>query len=74
MSKDVVDEVLNELESARNNHEDFHSKWEGFCVLQEEICELWGEVRKKEPPKKFMRREATQVAAMAIKFIEDCCS
>jgi len=69
----VVNEVLNELRSARINHEDFHSRWEGFCVLQEEMCELWKEVCEKEPPKKLMRQEAIQVAAMAIKFVEDCC-
>lgn len=73
MSRNSINDILNELECARNSHENFNSRWEGFCVLQEEVHELWEEVRKKEPPKKLMREEAVQVAAMAIKFIENCC-
>ena len=48
----------------------FNSAHEGFGVLSEEVSELWDEVRVKQAhrdPEK-LRREAIQVAAMAIRF------
>ncbi|AKV03163.1 hypothetical protein AKJ09_09826 [Labilithrix luteola] len=50
------------------------SAHEGFAVLDEERDELWDEVKGNHPDRKArMRAEAIQVAAMAIRFIEDVC-
>lgn len=53
-----------------------HSAHEGFAVLLEEVEELKAEVFKGGKQKrdiKAMRAEAVQVAAMALRFIEDVC-
>lgn len=45
-------------------HNSFH---EAHSVLREEFDELWEEVKAKEPDMGKIEREATQVAAMAIR-------
>lgn len=56
-----------------------HPRWasahEGIALLFEEICELWDEVRKRRDARDpdAMRREAIQVAAMAVRFVEEIC-
>lgn len=77
----VLLEVGNELNSAREHHADMHSAHEGWAVIKEELDELWEEVRTNthnsvehiKLRKESMRAEALQVAAMAIRFIEDVC-
>lgn len=44
---------------------------EGYAVILEELDELWVEIKKKKPDTQEMRKEAIQVAAMAVRFIED---
>jgi len=51
----------------------FHSAHEGFSIFDEERDELWDEVKHKPRDVQKMRHEATQVAAMAIRFLVDCC-
>lgn len=53
----------------------FNSAHEGFAVLKEEVDELWDEVRAKQGARDIeaMRKEAVQVAAMALRFIVDVC-
>ena len=68
-------DIATELEVARSRFPDFNSAHEGYAVLLEEVEELWEEV-KKSPFKRDvvkMRAEAIQVAAMAIRFIQDVC-
>ena len=62
-----------EIADARSKHPDYHSAHEGYAVILEELDELWDEVKKREPSKDRMRAEAIQVAATAIRFIEDVC-
>lgn len=70
----VLDEVASELARARAKFARFNSAHEGFAVLDEERDELWDEVKANHPDRKArMRAEAIQVAAMAIRFIEDVC-
>lgn len=65
-------EVAVELESATKNYPDFGSAHEGYAVLKEEVDELWDSIKLNEDGD-TMRKEATQIAAMAVRFILDCC-
>ncbi len=64
-----------ELTKARNKFPAFHSNHEGYAVLREELDELWDEVKASKPfeANARMRKEAVQVAAMALRFLIDRC-
>ncbi len=70
----IVDEVVAELERATALHGPMSSPHEGYAVLWEEVNELWEEVKANPRDDDTMRAEAVQVAAMAIRFILDCCT
>lgn len=71
----AVQLILKEFREATATHDKFNSPQEGWYVLFEEVWELFDEVRK---CKSFnhrhpgLKREAIQVAAMALRFIVDC--
>jgi len=67
----VYIEIDEELERAVNNFPKFRSMHEGYAILLEGVDELWDSIKKNQPIK--ARVEAIQVAAMAIRFINDCC-
>jgi hypothetical protein len=85
----TLDAVAAELAQARQTHAPMNSHHEGYAVILEELDELWEVCKhnthvKGEPtPRNIeqiraakradMRKEALQVAAMAIRFIEDIC-
>ena len=77
VKEDKMKTILNlvgiELTKAINSYKSFNSAHEGYAVILEELDELWDEVKKK--PSKVdiekMRKEAIQVAAMAVRFIND---
>ena len=77
----LLDAIETELDDAMDRFPPFHSAHEGWAVLREEVDELWHEVcSKTDAPahllveRRFrMRHEAVQVAAMALRFIEECC-
>lgn len=69
----VAAEAAEELARARRKHGRMHGPHEGYAVILEEVDELWDEVRKRDPDVAAMRREAIQVAAMALRFVEDVC-
>lgn len=53
----------------------FNTAHEGYAVLLEEMDELWAEVKKKQGASgrpEAIRKEAIQVAAMALRLIIDC--
>lgn len=68
-------EVRLELYDAMDSHGPMHSPHEGWAVIWEELDELWDEVRQKPSNRSIinMRKEAIQVAAMALRFIMDVC-
>ncbi len=71
-----LEEVLNEYTFAVTKYPKFTSAHEGYAILLEEVDELWDEVKVKQshPERKArMRAEAIQVAAMALRFLTDCC-
>jgi hypothetical protein len=65
--------VARELDRAMRSEGPYNSAHEGWAVILEELDELWEEVRKKRRKrcKAKMRHEAAQVAASAIRFIND---
>ncbi len=71
----AIARVKNELASARRNWPAFNSAHEGFAVLKEEVDELWDHVKTNQKKRDLlaMQKEAIQVAAMAIRFAEECC-
>lgn len=71
--EDVMKLVNDELCKTDIEKPKFHSTHEGYGVLKEEFDELWDEIKvsKSYDANKLMVNEAVQVAAMAIKFIEN---
>lgn len=72
------DDILNEYINARDRFPAFNSGHEGYAVILEELDELWEEVtdNKRDPKirRPMMRKEAMQVAAMALAFMVECCN
>lgn len=72
----IADDVAEEFFAATRLFGPFHSAHEAYGILLEEVDELWDEIKAKqgsrEPEK--IRKEAIQVAAMAIRLIHDICN
>jgi len=68
-----VAEIVDELEIATKIFGPFCSAHEGYAIMKEEYDELWDEIKRNPRDRIAMRREATQLAAMAIRFMVDCC-
>jgi head-tail adaptor len=53
-----------------------NSAHEGFAVLAEEVDELWEHVKTRQDKRDLEAtlKEATQVAAMAVRFMMDVCN
>lgn len=68
--------VYDEVAKAKENWPPFHSAHEGFAILLEEVDELKGHVwtNQKRRNLEEMRKEAIQVAAMAVRFASEVCS
>ena len=73
----VIADRDNEFKRATSIYPKFNSRHEGLAILEEELHELRMEVYKnhvKTPEARIsQRKEAVQVAAMAMRFIYDCC-
>ena len=80
----IFKEVDAELKRAEKLAPGFNSGHEGYAILLEEVDELWREVQKKQfvlnpqgeqiinsERAALMRKEAIQVAAMAMRFVHD---
>lgn len=54
----------------------FNSAHEGFAILAEEVDELWDHVKTNQKRRDIaaMRKEALQVAAMAVRFAIEVCN
>ena len=64
-------EVICELEAARK-WPLYHSAHEGYAVILEELDELWDHVKTNQSKRDIpaMRKEAAQIAACALRFME----
>ena len=71
----AIYEVGDEVYRTTITNEPFNSAHEGYAVLLEEVDELWDEVKVRRSQRDLnkMRKEACQVAAMAIRFMIDVC-
>lgn len=77
----VFADVAHELSRASAKFAPMNSAHEGYGVIAEEFDELWDEVKAKtantdrsgQRDVAAMRKEAIQVAAMAIRFVMDVC-
>ena len=71
----IFDKVIQELDKATLSNGSFNSAHEGYAVILEELDELWDQVKLKEKDRNYnnMKKECVQIAAMAIRFIVDCC-
>jgi len=67
---DAISLVREELLIATQKFGKFNSTHEGYGVILEELDELWDKIKKNNYP---YEHEAKQVAAMAIRFMIDCC-
>lgn len=70
---ELFNAVYQEFMRARQLHKQFNSPHEGYAVILEEVEELWIEVKKRKDLRslELMRKEAVQVAAMAVRFVYD---
>lgn len=71
--RSTLDEVCQEVQRARAAHPRYMSTHHAYGVLAEEVDEFWDEVKKKPTmrDKEAMRRELAQVAAVAIRAMEE---
>jgi hypothetical protein len=73
--KQMMTAILTEYESASSKYPPFNSTHEGYAVIKEEIDELWDMVKTNKGllGNSEMKKEAIQIAAMAMRFIKDLC-
>lgn len=71
----AVSLAFDELVKAREKWPRFNSAHEGYGVLLEEVDELWEHVKtnQKRRDLRAMRKEAIQIAAMALRFAVEVC-
>lgn len=67
---EILQQVRAELFRAMDNFGSFHSRHEGYGVIKEELDELWDEIKANSTWDKC-DKEATQLAAMAVRFLLD---
>ncbi len=70
--EDLRNDIEEEYTNAVHKFPNFKSYHEGYAIIKEELDELWDEIKGDQRNLK-MRDEAMQVAAMAIRFIINCC-
>lgn len=72
--KNQVNTVLQEYNISVLKFPNFNTCHEGYAVIKEELEELWAEVKKRPcGNRQKMKKEASHVAAMAIRFMVDLC-
>lgn len=76
ISNPVLGAIQIEVTNATAQWPPFNSAHEAFAVLMEEIDELWDHVKTHQTQRDLeaMKKEATQVAAMAVRFISEVCT
>jgi len=72
-TEEAIDLVIREITMVESNYPPFTSAHEGYAVLLEEVEELKTEIFKSPGKRDYnqMKKEAIQIAAMALKFVID---
>lgn len=72
----AVNEACEEVSQAMDNWPPMNSAHEAYAVLAEEVDELWVHVKTNQKRRDLqeMRKEAVQVAAMALRFAAEVCN
>ena len=71
LKSEAIEMIKLEYVQAVNQYPKFNSEHEGYAVLLEEVDELWDEIKTNNHSK--AKKEAIQAAAMALRFLTDCC-
>lgn len=66
-SEEYLAEIMEEYVRARAKFPPMHSTHEGYAVILEELDEMWDAIKANDT--KGARREALQVATMALAFL-----
>ena len=71
--KSIGQEIIEECVQASGHYPPFNSAHEGYAIILEELEELKTEIFKKQSNRdvRRMRKEAIQVGAMALRFVND---
>lgn len=71
--EDALRAISREHNRAITHFKPFNSAHEGFAVIKEEYDELWDEIKKRHSKRsnERMKEEATQLGAMALRFLID---
>lgn len=77
----VLSEVHQEFLRASTVYKPFNTFHEGYAIIKEELDELWDEIKSthynrrdgNDELNREIRKEAIQVAAMAIRLVVDLC-
>lgn len=74
-TEEILAAVQAEFDFASEKYPAMNTPHEGYAVLLEEVDELWAHVKVKQGRRNLeaMRKEAIQVAAMALRFAFDVC-
>ena len=67
-----LEHVREELVTATRKFKSFASAHEGYAIIKEEVDELWDAIKANDQQQ--ARHEAVQVAAMALRFLEEITS
>lgn len=72
---DAFNEIDDELTCIYDPGDPLHSPHEGYAVILERVEELWDEIRSRKSIgfERRRRQSACQIAAMAVRFMIDCC-
>ena len=69
----IFDLIIKELAAADHKYPPMAEAVEGLHTIKCELAELEREIMRKGFDQKALSKEAVQVAAMAVKFLRDCC-
>ena len=69
----IIEQIESELSGAKEKYPSLNSTHEGYAVIKEEVDELWDMIKSSKVgiSDDLMEKECVQIAAMAIRFIED---
>lgn len=71
---DILERVEIAVRKAIAKHAPMHGPHEGHSVIREETEELWDHVKADTGRTAEARKEAEQIAAMAVRYIYDVCA